>query len=190
QRAHALVELAAGLADLLRRLRDAMLAPRLRRAPEQRDQVDRARQQHALLHPAVDQTRVDLKGGTEEVLPGQEHDDELRGRLELLPVGLAGELSHVLAHEAGVLFEQAAALPVARRLGVEVGPHAGLGLAPDVAAAGETAARVGPRRAVTPRRGPLLVEVAVLAHARELDAPPQLHLPPAAANTRRAQRER
>ena len=39
-----------------------------------------------------------LQRGLEERFAGQEHDDELRRRLHLLPVALRAQLGHVLAH--------------------------------------------------------------------------------------------
>src|SRR5262249_55163031 len=95
--ADALVELAAAVAHLLRRLGHALLAPRLRGAPQQRNQVDRTRQDDPLRDAAIHQVGSDRERRTEELLSGEKQDDELRTGVDLLAVRLAGESRHVVA---------------------------------------------------------------------------------------------
>ena len=189
--ADALVQLAARLAHLLRRLGHALLAPRLRRAPEQRDQVDRAREDHPLRHAAIDQLGVDRERGAKEVLAGKEHHDELGTGLELVAVRLAGESRHVIAHQPRVVLQQP--LPhrlVGRLLGVEIRPHHGLGVDHDVAPAREPDHQVRAQAAVVAGDRHLLVEITMIEHARQLDDAPELDLAPAAPHARRPQRQR
>ena len=117
--------------------------------------------------------RVLLEGGAKEGLVGEEHDDELGRRLgNCRQYAFGRELRDVLAHLPRVVGEAPLAARRRRtsRNGVEVRDERRLGVDDDVLAAGDAARRgrgadVPPRR----RRRRLLVEVAVLDHARQLD---------------------
>ena len=121
---------------------------------------------------------------------GDVHDDEIGSVGELAPVGLPRQLAHALSYLARVLGE----VPLARGgvhglHGLEVGAQRDLGVHHDRLAAGEAHQQVGARALPVLRlhRG-LQVEVAVLAHAGQLDHPLEVDLPPAAAAVRGPQR--
>ena len=105
------------------------------------------------------------------------------------PVRLPPELLHVLAELARVIGEPRAPLAVVSRLDrLEVRGERRLRVDDDVPAAGEVDDEIGAHAALVRRDRLLLLEVAVVEHAGELDHAPELKLAPAAARLRRAER--
>ena len=96
----------------------------------------------------------------------------------------------MLAHEAGVPLEvRPRGSHVVGRERVEVGVERGLRVDDDVLAAGELTTRSGRSRLPSASRSLGWVsEVAVLDHPGELDDPLELHLAPAPAHVRGAER--
>ena len=92
----------------------------------------------------LDERRILLERRAEEHLPGQEHDDEIRARVDVRRVALRGELREMGAHLPGVIDEQR--LP--RRLvgsveRLQIRVERRLGVDDDVLAAGEPDDDVG-----------------------------------------------
>ena len=147
------------------------------------------RRDDALVDAELDQRRILLERGAEEDFAGKEQDDELRRGIELLPVRLAAEGDHVVAHLPRVVGEAGA---LRRFVGgferVEVRGDGRLGVDHDALAAGQPHDEVGAQAPVFGRARFLLDEVAVVHHARHLDYALELDLAPAAPHCRRAQR--
>ena len=140
--------------------------------------------------PALEQRRVVVERRAEPGLVAEEHDDELRGGVELLPVALLPETRHVLADEPRVTGEMAAPRVVVLGLDrVEVGVERCFRVDHEALPARELDHEVGPQQPpLGVVLGSLLLEVAVGDHAGELDDALELHLAPAAAHVRGAQR--
>ncbi len=138
----------------------------------------------------LEQRRILVERGAEEPLVAEEHDHELGRRLELLPVALLPELRHVLADEARMPHEVHAPHVVVLGLdGVEVGLERRLRVDDEVLAAGKLHDEVGSQQsALVVALARLLDEVAVGEHPCELDDALELHLAPAAAHVRCAER--
>ncbi len=140
------------------------------------------------LDAGLEQRRIVIERCAEEGLVSEEHDDELRRRLELLPVPLLTELRHVLADETRVALEVRAPRRVVVRLDrVEVRLEGRLGVDDEALPAGKLHHEIGsqqPAFAVTLAR--LLREVAVGQHPGKLDDPLELHLAPPSPHVRRA----
>ncbi len=77
------VQLARRLRDLARRLGDQLLAPAIVDRPQQTDERRRRGHQHLLLDAVLDQRRILRQRRLVDAVGGHEHDDELRGRVEL-----------------------------------------------------------------------------------------------------------
>jgi hypothetical protein len=92
----ALVELLAEGRHLAVVLGKRFLPPCVGDRREERNQRDRARQQHALLESMLDQVQVALECGAEQGLTREEHHRHLRRVAERLPVRFAAEAIHVL----------------------------------------------------------------------------------------------
>src|SRR5918993_2777821 len=97
-REHPVVQVASKGADLLRVLGDALLPPAIGDGLEQGDQRRRARWDDAFRGTEFDERRIALQGRAEEGLAWKEHHHKLRRRFELVPIRLARELRHVVAH--------------------------------------------------------------------------------------------
>ena len=130
-----------------------------------------------------------LLGDPDEGLVGDEHDHEVRRRLELPPVGLRGELAEVIAHLTRMVLEMHDALIVVLALtGVEVGGQRRLRVDHDLLAARNPDDEVGTEeRAFVVAGGSLLLEVAVRQHSCRFDDVPQLNLSPPPADVRSAE---
>ena len=174
----------------LRALRDRLLLPAERRGLEQRDERGRRRDEDTRRDPGLEQRRIVVERCAVDAVVAEEHDDELRRRLELLPVALLAEARHVLAHEPGVPCEVGAAQVVVRCVGsIEIRLERHLGVDDEVLAARVPDDEIRPEQAsVVVAAARLLHEVAVGEHAGELDDALELHLAPPAAHVRCAQR--
>ena len=139
--------------------------------------------------PLFDQPRILLEGGAEKGLTRQEHDDKLGRSLELLPVGLRAEASHVVPHLARMVGQaQAPDLIVGRLNRLQVGLQGRFCIHHHPLAAGKFHDEVRPQPAIARMQRFLLGKIAVGKHARDLDHAPQLNLSPASADRRRPQR--
>ncbi len=185
QLGQALVELGAQFAHLAGVVGQGLLAPAVVDRLEQGQQGGGGGQDDLALAGVFDERRVLLQGGAEEGFAGQEQHHELRRVRELVPVGLLGKLLDVGAHVLGEALQSPAPGPIVQGLGgLQEGRHRGLGIQHQGLAAGQAHQHV---RALAVRRHLLLVEVAVVLHARHLHHPLQLHLAPAAAHLGPAQ---
>ena len=73
-----LVQVTAELGHFAIVLRQCLLPPGVGDSREQRDEGNRAGQEHALLQPVLDQPEIVLQRRAEERLAGEEHHDHLR----------------------------------------------------------------------------------------------------------------
>ena len=145
--------------------------------------------EHLLSDPVLDQGQVVLERGAEERLAGEEHHDHLRRIPELIPVGLAGEPVHVIAHLTRVALQPCdPRFLVGGRLRLEERLERHLGVHDDLLAPGKVDDQVGPKPSVLGEQPGLLLEIAALQHARHLDDAPKLQLTPSSANSGSAQR--
>ena len=144
---------------------------------------------HAGLGAGLEERAVLVERGPVEAFV-DEHDDELGRRLELAPVALLPELADVVAHLGRVPRHVGALqLDVVGVDRVEIGADRHLGVDDDALAARQLDDQVGAKQpAFVVALALLGAEVAVVDHARELDDALQLHLAPAAADVRRAER--
>ena len=142
--AEAVVELRAEIGDLPRALGDGLLLPPVGDRAEQRDQ-GRGRGDHdARFGPRFEQRPVLVERGAVQALV-DEHDDELRRRVELAPIALLPELRDVVAQLSGVSREvDALELVIVTVDRVEVGLDRHLRVDDDRLAAGELHHQVGP----------------------------------------------
>ena len=156
---------------------------------QQRDERDRAGQQDALPQSVLDERQVVLQRGAEERFARQEHHDHLRRVAERLPVALAAELVHVVAHLPRVRLQlrRARASSSATSCASRNASSGALASTTICLPPGRWTIRSGRRRPLSREERRLLVEVAALQHAGDLDDAPELHLAPAAAHRRRPQ---
>ena len=120
-------------------------------------------------------------------LVGEEHDDEVRRRVELAPVALRRQLPDVLADLPRVICETQLSLRLVGRLErVEVRDERRFRVDHDVLSARYADDEIRPQGAVLRRRRHLRHVVAVLDHAGVLDDVAELCLAPAPANVRGA----
>jgi len=110
------VQLARGVSDLARRLRDQLLAPAVVHRPQQADQRGRGSHQDLLGDAVLDQPGVLGERRLVDAVGGDEHHDELGRGVELALVALGGELGDVLARLARVARGVQLALVLARAL--------------------------------------------------------------------------
>src|SRR3954468_11279375 len=102
--------------------RELLLLPAMGHGEEQREERGRRRQHHALGQGPLEKLVVVLERGGEERIVGQVEDYELGAVVEPLPVCLARELLHVLAHLGSVVAQAGIAPRLVGGLGrVEVG---------------------------------------------------------------------
>ena len=135
-----------------------------------------------------EQRRVGVEGGGQERLGGHEQHHELRAAGQRAPVGLAGERVDVGAELTGVALQVTGRLlAVVGGEGVEVGVERHLGVDDHRPAAREPHDHVGSLVPLRAGEVHLLLEVAVLDHAGQLDRTPQVQLAPLAAHVRLAQ---
>jgi hypothetical protein len=130
-----------------------------------------------------------LKRDAEKRLARYEHDDEVGGRLKMLPVGLVAETDDMVADLARVILQLAVADPFV--LGfhrVEIRRRGHLGIDDNVLSAGQANDQVGCEANAVSSRRFLDVEVAVLEHARRFDDTAQLQLAPLSADIGRSER--
>ena len=132
-----------------------------------------------------------LERGAEEHLAGQEHDHEIRARVDVRGVALGRQLRHVRADLPGMVGEQR--LPrrlVGRVERLQIRIERRLGVDHDVLAAGQPDDDVGPHAAlgVGGRNRRLLLEIAALEHPGQLDHALQLQFAPASADARPLER--
>ena len=133
-------------------------------------------------HRVLEQRRVVLQGGGQQRVSGNEGDDEFGRVVELLPVRLLRQRIHVGTQLPGVAHQ----MGLARRLvdgvgGVEKRLHGHLGIDDHPLGAGEVDHHVGTQPSFVAFGMHLLVEIAVLEHARHLHHPAELHLAPPTA---------
>ena len=179
------VELATESEHLACAVGDGVLPPGVRDRAQQRDQRGRGRDHDVSGERVLEQRRVVLERDRQERVGRHEHDDELRGRGEAIPVRLRREAGHVVTDVAGMGLEpRPLAGLVAGVHRVEVARERDLRIDDHVLAAGEPHHEVGSERAVIGAARRLGDVVAVLDHAGRLDDPLELLLTPATAHLR------
>src|SRR5579872_3504587 len=193
ERGKALVEIGAQLADLTRVLRQLLLTPTEGDGAQQRDERRGRREDDVLRHARFDQPRVLLERRAVEMLAGKEHHHEVRSLVELLPIRLASQRIDMRADVARELYHlRAAHLLVGALDRVKKGLRGRLGVDDDGAVVRELDDHVrtepAARLAIVRLDRLLSDEVDVLPHAGHLDDALQLHLSPAPADGRIAQR--
>ena len=189
QRPQTVVEVVAETSDLLGVGGDLLLAPAVGDGPQKRDQRRGRRDDDLHRHAVLDERWIGLRRGADERFAGNEHDDELGRRRELLPVRLGGQRRHVFADLLRVAGQRGRALSVARRAHrLEIGGERYLGVHDDVAAAGQVHDHVGTQPAVLSLDRDLLDVVAVARQPGQLDDPVERDLPPPPPHLRRAER--
>ena len=187
--AQAVVELGAEALHLAGVLGQRLLLPAQGHRAQERDQGDRRGQQDAARHGVLLQVRVGLEGGGQELVAGDEGHHHLGRAVELLPVLLLAQLLDVRAQLARVLgLASGPGLVVVGVEQLEEALERHLGVDDHLAPAGHVDHHVGPQPPLVALGGHLLVEVAVGEHAGHLGHPPELHLAPAPARLRRAER--
>src|SRR5262249_22767161 len=135
---------------------------------------------------AFDQRGIVLERGAVERLAAEEEHDEVRSRLELLPVALRAELRDVRADLARVIPQSSGPHVLVVGLDrLEVALQRHLRIDDDVLAARQLYDEIRSEAAVVRVDSDLLDEVAVRQHPGHLDDPAKLDLPPTPARRRR-----
>ena len=120
-----------------------------------------------------DQVGLFIERRAQELVAGNEQDDELGTFVELLPVGFAGQHANVVADIPRMPLQAELALVVVLRFdGLEVGVQRRLDVDNELPLIRHSHDQVGPEHAVLAARMDLLLEVAMLDHAGQLDEPP------------------
>ncbi len=131
----------------------------------------------------VDELGILVQRCAQELVARDEQDDEFRTGRELRPVGLARERPDVLAKVTGMALEAELSVRVVGGLdGLEVGVQRRLHVDDEFAMIRHAHDHVGADDLVFAGGVHLLLEIAVLDHARQLDEPSQRDLAPAAAD--------
>ena len=182
------VELAGQLLDLAGVAGQRLLPPGVADRTQQRDQRRRRGDDHVPLERVLEQAGLLLQRRVEEHVRRDEADDELRARVEPLPVRLGRQLVDVRTQVPGVRREPGRPGRLVPGLGrLQEAGERDLRVDHHVLAAGQVHDEVGAEQAVHGAAGRLLGEVAVLQHAGGFHHPAQLQLAPAPADLRRAQ---
>ena len=192
ERADRLVQVPAELADLARVLLHRLLLPAVRHRPQQRDQRRRARRNDACCSTPNSMSDGSCSSAAlKNISPGRNMTtnsglDGTSRRSSPSPPSC----DEVRAHLPRVIGEQRLARRFVRRLErAQVRVERRLRVDDDVLAAGQADDDVGPHAAIVVAVDRLLLlEIAVLDHAGELDDALQLQLAPAAADARPLER--
>ena len=170
--------------------REALLSPPVRHGLEQRDERGRAGEEHVVGERILGERRVGLERRRQQRVARHEAHDEVGRSRELLPVLLGRQLLDVGPQLARVGAELARARLFVGRLGrVEIRRERHLRVDDDLGSVREVHDQVRPLGYVLVGADrQLLIEVAVLGHARHLDDPAELQLTPSAARLGPAQR--
>lgn len=174
---HAVVELAAEEADFLGVFRNGFLAPAVGGGFEEGDERRGRGEEDAFRDGAVHERGVGVEGGAEELVAGEEEDDEFGGGLELLPVVFGAEGVDVAADLLSVFGEAGGTDGFVGGFGRGAEGFEGrFGVDDDALAAGEADDEVGAEGA----GGFLFAEVAVAEHVGHFDDAAELEFAPGA----------
>ena len=186
------MEVTAEPVDLLGPAGQGLVSPAVRDRAQQGDQRGRRGQHDVLGRGVVEQVAVGRQRGGEERLGRHEQHHELRRPFQRAPVALGGQLVDVLAQLAGVAGQVGLALVVViGARGVEERVERHLRVDHHPTPADQLDDEVGALDAVVASdRVGLLGEVAPVDQPGQLDGAAQVHLAPAAADLRLAQRRR